>query len=158
MIIREARKEDAKWILQHRIGMFVSMGESEDFITETKHLTEQYLKEDWMADYRYFLVEENETIIGGCGLSTFRIPPMVHQKTGIYAYLSNMYVEPEYRGKGIGRSLLRKVIETCKNDGIGLILLHASNFGHYLYESMGFESPKGLMHLITGKHSSISQM
>jgi GNAT superfamily N-acetyltransferase len=108
-----------------------------------------------MAYYRYFLVEENGAIIGGCGLSTFRIPPMAHQKTGIYAYISNMYVEPEYRGKGIGRSLLRKVIETCKKDGIGLILLHASNFGHNLYESMGFESPKGLMHLITGKHSSI---
>jgi GNAT superfamily N-acetyltransferase len=153
MKIREATHADSKWILHHRIGMFKDMGEPEDFILETTELTEQYLKDDWTQDYRYFLVEENDTIVGGCGLSTFRIPPLAHQKTGVYAYLSNMYIEPEHRRKGLGKALTKHVVDICKRDGIGLLLLHASKGGYPLYESQGFNTPKGLMHLIVQKHT-----
>jgi len=156
MKIREATASDSKWILHHRIGMFRDMGESDEFIEETSELTKQYLKDNWTRDYRYFLVEENDLVIGGCGLSLFRIPPMAHQRTGIYAYLSNMYVESEHQKKGHGRALLQYVLDFCKREGIGLILLHASENGKPLYETEGFNTPKGLMHLITWKHQKDS--
>jgi GNAT superfamily N-acetyltransferase len=151
MMIREATKDDAEWVLHHRLGMFRAMGESKEFIEETSVLTEEYLEGDWTSDYRYFLVEDNDEIIGGCGLSTFRLPPMAHQKTGVYTYLSNMFIEPKYQGKGIGRALLQHVIEICKSENIGLIILHASVQGSYLFKSEGFTS-EHLMHLLTLKH------
>ncbi|MFW9910824.1 MAG: GNAT family N-acetyltransferase [Candidatus Thorarchaeota archaeon] len=149
MKIREATRDDSEWILHHRIGMFTDMGESKDFIQESARLTEQYLKNDWNKDYRYFLVELNDEVIGGCGITTFRVPPHASQKRGAFAYLSNMFVERGHRGKGVGRALLKQVIEVCKKEEIGLIFLHASDQGIPLYESEGFSSSERLMSLHT---------
>jgi GNAT superfamily N-acetyltransferase len=152
MRIREATRADGKWILHHRLGMFRAMGESEEFAKETAELTQEYLNGDWTSDYRYFLVEQDGEVIGGCGLSIFRIPPMAYQKAGLYAYLSNMYIERELQGKGYGRALVKHVVEVCKRENIGIIILHASAQSLHLYESEGFRSPNSLMHLIAGKH------
>ena len=158
MKIREASRADGKWILHHRLGMFRAMEESEEFMKETAELTQEYLNGDWTSDYRYFLVEEEGKIIGGCGLSIFRIPPMAYQKTGLYAYLSNMYVETELQGKGYGHALVKHVVNVCKREKVGIIILHASVQGLYLFESEGFRSPNSLMHLVTGKHPTTLDM
>jgi GNAT superfamily N-acetyltransferase len=149
MKIREATREEGKWILHHRIGMFTDMGEHEDYVQGSAEMTKKYLEDDWTQEYRYFLVEDNGVTIGGCGISSFRIPPQVSQPTGVYAYLSNMFVEGEHRGRGVGRKLLRHVIEVCREEEIGLLLLHASDQGMPLYESEGFHSSKRLMGLRT---------
>ena len=151
MKIREATRVDAKWIIRHRIGMFEAMGEPEDFIKKTRSLTEKYIRQDWTKDYRYFLLEEEGEVLGGCGLSTFRIPPLAHQPTGVYGYVSNMFVEPNHRRNGLGKKLLEHVIEYCKTCGIGMLLLHSSKGANSLYESLGFSNPRHLMHLLVGK-------
>jgi len=148
MIIREATGADSKWILHHRMCMFEAMGESEDFLKETESLTKQYINDDWTNDYRYFIVEEESLVVGGCGLSTFRIPPQASQEKGIYGYVSNMFIEPDFRRRGLGRALLKYVIQECKKEGIGLLLLHASKEGFPLYSLEGFQSVPGLMHLV----------
>ncbi len=152
MKIREATRSDSKWILHHRIGMFKDMGESEESLNETIRLTEQYLESDWTKDYRYFIVEEDGKVIGGCGITPFRIPPQLSQPTGVYAYLSNMFIEVDHQRKGIGRKLIQHVIDVCKKDGIGLLFLHASDKGSMLYESEGFKRSKALMQFRMTKH------
>lgn len=152
MKIRKASASDSKWILHHRIGMFRDMGESEEYLTETKKLTEEYLTTDWTKDYLYFLVEDDSKIIGGCGISIFRIPPQLSQPTGIYAYLSNMFVEPEHRRKGVGKKLMEYIVNYCQEQQIGLLLLHASNEGLPLYRSLGFLASPKLLHLRTADY------
>ena len=152
MKIREATRADSEWILHHRIGMFTDMGESSEYVQESARLTELYLETDWTQDDRYLLVEENGETIGGCEISPFRIPPQVSQKSGIYAYLSNMFVEHRHRRKGVGKTLLTHVIKVCKTEGIGLLFLHASDDGFPLYETEGFKSSKRLMALRTMNH------
>ena len=143
---REATRADSRWILHHRIEMFTDMGLDHDYIYDTARLTEDYLEGDWSRNYRYFLIEDEGEVIGGCGISPFRVPPQVSQKTGIYAYLSNMFIERSYRRKGVGRALLRYVFDICRRNGIGLLFLHASDEGLPFYVSEGFLSLKGLMH------------
>ncbi|MFX1605496.1 MAG: GNAT family N-acetyltransferase [Promethearchaeota archaeon] len=145
MKIREATRYDGKWILHHRIGMFTDMSLDKGYIEETTRLTEEYLEGDWTEGYRYFLVEENDEVIGGCGISPFRVPPQGSQKRGVYAYLTNMFVEHEHRRKGVGKALLKYVIEVCKSEEIGLLFLHASDDGLPLYESEGFSSSNRLL-------------
>lgn len=149
MIIRKASREDSRWILHHRVEMFKDMGESEVSLSETTRLTERYLESDWTKEYLYFLVEEGDKVIGGCGISTFRLPPKSSQPKGIYAYMSNMYIEPEFRRKGIGRLLVDYLTDFCKQNKIGLLLLHASEKGFLLYKTLGFTSPENLMELPT---------
>ncbi|MGY5880470.1 MAG: GNAT family N-acetyltransferase [Candidatus Thorarchaeota archaeon] len=146
MKIRKASEVDSKWILHHRIEMFRDMGETEESLRETVKLTEQYLEDGWTKDYLYFIVEDGSKVIGGCGISTFRIPPQLSQPTGTYAYLSNMYIEPEYRRKGLGKMLIDYVVDFCRVEQIGLLFLHASDKGLPLYQSLGFVSSERLMY------------
>ncbi len=41
------------------------------------------------------------------------------------AYIQDLVVLPEYRGKGIGRKILRSVLAACREHGIGWIALIA---------------------------------
>ncbi|MGY5870913.1 MAG: GNAT family N-acetyltransferase [Candidatus Thorarchaeota archaeon] len=152
MIIREATVTDSKWILHHRIEMFKDMGESEESLIETTKLTKRYLEDDWTKDYLYFLVEDDSKVVGGCGISTFRIPPQLSQPKGTYAYLSNMFIEPEYQRKGLGKMLIDYIVEFCKVEKIGLLFLHASDKGLPLYQFLGFVSSERLMHLRTSDY------
>jgi GNAT superfamily N-acetyltransferase len=148
MMIREARPEDSEWVLHHRIGMFRAMGESEEFIKKTEALVRDYLSGDWTNNYRYFLIEIEGRIAGGCGLSTLQIPPLADQVTGVYGYVSNMFVEPDLRGKGLGKRLMNHVVEFCRESGIGLLILHSSRDKTEFYKSLGFTNSRFLMHLI----------
>ncbi len=59
------------------------------------------------------------------------------------AYISSMYVQQEYRGKGVGKLLLNELIErakTIKDVEILLIDIVKSNFlAKPLYLSLGFQ-------------------
>ena len=50
-------------------------------------------------------------------------------------------VFPNYRSKGVGRLILKEVIESAKSDGLEAIILSVSpeNFALKLYESFGFK-------------------
>lgn len=52
-----------------------------------------------------------------------------------------MALIPIYRSKGIGRKLLRELINNVKNDGFKALSLSVDpgNFARYFYESEGFE-------------------
>lgn len=147
MIIREATRADSEWIFHHRHEMFAEGRVSEEVLDETDDMTRGYLTGDWTEDFRYFLAEIDGNIIGGCGLSIFRIPPFSGQRTGLMAYLFNMYVEPQERRKGVGNALLNHVVGLCIKEGVGLVLLHASELGRYLYSTYGFATSKSLMQL-----------
>ncbi|TFG29472.1 N-acetyltransferase [Candidatus Thorarchaeota archaeon] len=153
MKIRRATRADSEWILHHRIEMFKDMGEPEEALKELSKFTEQYLQDDWTKDYAYFLVEDDSKVIGGCGISTFSIPPPLSQPNGSYTYLSNMFVEPEYRRNHVGKMLIDYVVDFCKSEGIMLVILHASDKGLSLYKSLGFTSSERLMHLRTSDYS-----
>lgn len=55
------------------------------------------------------------------------------------AYLADVYVLPEYRGRGLGEELVREMVE---NGPLGEVkwLLHTTDM-HPLYRKLGFEDP-----------------
>lgn len=59
-----------------------------------------------------------------------------------YAYLENVYVEPEYRGKGLGNKLVELAIQEAKERGcykiIGTSKMSKADV-HAFYEKHGFE-------------------
>lgn len=57
------------------------------------------------------------------------------------AYISTVVIKKEYRGMGIGKSLLRKVISDCESHGFTTIKLEVDNNNDkaiFLYKSFGF--------------------
>ena len=76
----------------------------------------------WVADIR-------GTIVAISGLVFFERPPHGENISGLEAYIMNMYTKPEYRGYGLGRSLLNECINNCRSLGVGRIWLHSSQDG-----------------------------
>ena len=80
----------------------------------------------------------DDKIIGRAFL--FIIYNDLHQKP--YGLLEDVFVEEEYRGKGIGKELVKRVIEKAKELGC-YKLIATSRFGreivHKFYENLGFK-------------------
>jgi GNAT superfamily N-acetyltransferase len=55
------------------------------------------------------------------------------------AMILNVFVDEEYRRRGIARALMEQTIAWCREDGFAFVGLHASDKGRPLYESMGFK-------------------
>ena len=58
--------------------------------------------------------------------------------SGLRALVLNVYTEPEFRRRGIARRIMETAIGWCREQGLGSVSLHASDFGRALYESLGF--------------------
>ena len=69
--------------------------------------------------------------------------------TATFAYLADVFVLEEHRGKGISKWIMKSIIEHPKLQGIRRMAL-ATNDAHGLYEQFGFKalnSPKSFMEL-----------
>ena len=76
------------------------------------------------------------TILGTMTLVVFRIP------TGVRAWVEDVVVDKEARGKGIGEKLIRASIERAKEEGAKTIDLTSRPSrveAHRLYKRCGFE-------------------
>lgn len=66
---------------------------------------------------------------------------------GLEGYLAELYVVPSLRGQGIGRALLRAVIDDSRDRGATYLFLGTSEDDHAargLYESEGFTNREGM--------------
>jgi len=90
----------------------------------------------------YFIALSDDKIVGGGGyFPTEGLPPKTCE-------LGKMYIDKEFRGKGIGKLLLDKSMESAKNEGYQQIYLETLpqlNQAVSLYEKNGFQKLKGPM-------------
>jgi GNAT superfamily N-acetyltransferase len=61
----------------------------------------------------------------------------------VFAYLADVYVLPEYRGRGLGIELVREMVERGPLAGVRKWLLHTAD-AHGLYEKFGFGPPRAI--------------
>ena len=78
-------------------------------------------------------------IVGTSGVCFYTVPPCFSNLSGKVAYIMNMYTLPEWRKKGIGSSLLEKLLESSKSLGITKLRLIATAAGRPLYAKYGFK-------------------
>jgi ribosomal protein S18 acetylase RimI-like enzyme len=145
--VREATSADIPRLAQHRVSMFRDMDELLTSGDELARAMEAYLREAmprreylaWIAD----VVGPSRRAIGGAGAQLRPIPPRPltpagDLELGPEAIVLNVYVEPDWRRRGVARALVRTVLSALAERGIRRIVLHASEDGRRLYESLGF--------------------
>ncbi len=98
------------------------------------------LEED-MADLGKFmppdgrlLLAQNESFIAGC-VCLKKLKASVGE-------VKRLYVKPAFRGKGIGKMLVGKLLEEARKIGYGMIRLDSTRYmvnAHDLYRSFGFQ-------------------
>lgn len=91
---------------------------------------------------------EKENIIVGCGgICFYREMPSPDNPSGQCAYLMNVYTKKKFRGQGIGKAVVKWLVEQAEHRNITKIYLETSERGRALYESLGFTDMHDYMKL-----------
>ena len=138
VMIRRAAADDIQVILHHRVEMVKSMGLSEEQVSATREATQRFLTEPWDPRIESYLAVEDDGVIGGCAVSFCIAFPSAKNPSGKFAYLFNMFVEPECRGRGVATSLVRHITRLCRERGIEKMTLHDTKMSRGIYEREGF--------------------
>jgi GNAT superfamily N-acetyltransferase len=141
--IRAATVADAETIVKHRRAMFFDMG-----YRDTKWLDEMATaflpwlrrKMDAGEYLTWFAVAPDGAIAAGAGLWLMDWPPHMVQGRPLRGNILNVYTEQAYRRRGLARRLMEVTLEWCRTNRIPIVILHASDEGRPLYESLGFKA------------------
>jgi GNAT superfamily N-acetyltransferase len=145
--IRRATAADAATIAHHRVAMFQDMGDvptdalaAELLSASTAALTALLRAGGYVG---WLAIDTSGPVIAGAGADIKpQLPRISHDGTRVvtspFPLVVNVYTEPPWRGKGIARALMRKVMDWAQVQGSDRVVLHASDAGRRLYQSLGF--------------------
>lgn len=95
-----------------------------------------FIKETILQNYIFLVATDEKRVIGWCDIRPYTNPARSH--IGILG----MGVIKEYRGKGIGKSLLTSALENAKSEGfegVHLEVFASNQVAIKLYEKFGFQ-------------------
>ena len=125
--VRDFKKEDARAV----VGLIPQLTQN---IVDPDELENRMEKISNDPNLRAIVAEEDGKVLGFTQLSWYVIP-----SKGLIAWVEEVIVDEQARGKGVGRSLTERLIEIAKELGCNQVRLTASNFvAQKLYESLGF--------------------
>jgi GNAT superfamily N-acetyltransferase len=85
--------------------------------------------------------------VASAGLLILDWPPHPFDPEGeLRGYLLNVYVEPEYRKRGLAHELVEQCMAEARRRGIRVVTLHSSQAGRPIYERLGFHATNEMMH------------
>jgi ribosomal protein S18 acetylase RimI-like enzyme len=114
------------------------MGRTPEELDKIEEMTRQFLESSWDDRIECYLAISSEVVVGG-GAVSFHITLPTHKRpNGIRAHIHNVYVEPEYRNKGIATKIMEYIIAVCDEKGITRFSLVSTEMGVRLYERLGF--------------------
>jgi GNAT superfamily N-acetyltransferase len=141
IIIRSASLADIPEILRQRRRMYEDMHYNDpQALDSMASLSSAYLKTA-MADgsFRAWLAANGDRVVAGSAVVISPWPAHPYDLECRRATILNVYTDPEYRRRGIARTLMQTIIDWCRREGFPRVTLHASDDGRHLYESLGFE-------------------
>jgi GNAT superfamily N-acetyltransferase len=84
-----------------------------------------------------FVAERGDSL---CGLAS--VYKLVNHRSEIFrqssAYVSNVYVEPQQRRRGLATALTQRCIDWAREHGCVIVRLRTSKMGRHVYSAMGF--------------------
>jgi GNAT superfamily N-acetyltransferase len=145
--IRRCTQDDAATVARHRVEMFREMGD-----VPTDDLAQELLEKSilalaaTLADGTYvgwFAIDGDGNVIAGAGVHIKpSLPRISHDHLRVVdtpvPLAVNVYTETDWRGRGVARALMRAMMGWASAQGTDRVVLHASDAGRPLYESLGF--------------------
>ena len=141
--IRRASTADLETLVAHRRAMFHDMGYTDEAALESMSARFR----PWMlermnrGDYHAWLVtSENGEVAAGAGLWLMDWPPHMIGRGARRGNIVNVYTAGNFRRRGLARWIMEAILAWCRENGIDVVILHASPAGKSLYKSLGFSS------------------
>jgi GNAT superfamily N-acetyltransferase len=142
-LIRSGAASDAHSIVAHRRAMFLEMGYRDEVALDKMcsafepWLVRKMQSGEYLA---WFALGSDGAIAAGLGLWLMDWPPHMIGPGARRGNILNVYTEPHSRRLGLARTLMETALAWCRDNGIRAVILHSSDDGRPLYESLGFES------------------
>lgn len=141
--IRAGTAADAELIVSHRRAMFLDMGRHDpDWLDGVAAAFLPWVRPRLdTGEYRaWFAVAPDGSVAAGVGLWFVDWFPHPDDRGSLRGHMLNVYTEPAYRRRGLARRLMQITLDCCRERGITIATLQASDEGRPLYESMGFKA------------------
>lgn len=139
--LRRSTTADLDTLVEHRRAMFQDMGytDQETMGAMAAKFRPWLLAHMNAGDYlAWVITAPHDFIAASSGLWLMDWPPHLVGKGTHRGNILNVYTYPSFRRRGLARELMQAVLSWCRGNGVDTVILHASDSGRALYESMGF--------------------
>ena len=147
MEIKKTTPNDIENLMEIRLEMLRvvnNLKDSENFSDKLIKCSREYFLH---GDQTTIFAMEGDKIAGCATLSYITIMPTFDHPTGKRAHLMNVYTREAFRRRGVGRQMIQFLIDEAKSRGVTEISLDATQMGHPLYKSLGFNDNSEGMNL-----------
>lgn len=111
--------------------------------------------EPWMRErldpdarnWRCWVAEPDGAIRGHVWVRLVPKVPNPTDEPESHGYLTNMYVEPEHRGRGLGSALMERAVGGCREEEVDSLILWPTDRSRSLYRRFGCAPSEGLFEL-----------
>ena len=142
MNVRPALPTEDSFIVEHYMALWESYGTPADaYLSDARQRVISFLergREQLSLGTFVATVDDNFVGSSGCQLRPDLYPTVVKPTYRLTGYIWQVYVQPSYRGKGIGRALTEAAIRYLEGLGCHTATLHYSEVGKGLYEQLQF--------------------
>ncbi|NNH75719.1 GNAT family N-acetyltransferase [Nocardia uniformis] len=115
----------------------------DEFVTEC----DQWLRTRMAEAWRVWVAEVDEQVCGHVFLCLVDKVPSPFPGSDQLGYVTNFYVVPEQRNRGIGSALLDEMNRYAQDNGLDTLIVWPSDRSAPLYRRHGFEEPTELLEL-----------
>lgn len=140
--VSRATERDIGLLTRHRSAMWLDIHpELGAKIEASKDTTRRWI-EGKLSNGRLvgFVVRtKSGQVAGSCCLWIREEQPRPTSRRLEVPYLMSVYTERKYRRKGVARQVVSSAVAWCRQHGYERVVLHSSEEGKPLYESLGFE-------------------
>ena len=139
---RRASSDDARTIATHRRSIFRDMGYHDEGSLDA--MMEKFLP--WVkarissGEYLAWLAVSADIVVAGAGLWLMEWPASMVSSSSRRGNIMNVCTEPEFRRRGLARWLVEAALHECMANQVETVILHASQDGRRLYESLGLRA------------------
>ena len=128
MLVRLARPDECDALTALAMRAKASWGYSEDFMAACQ--PELTMTQAKIAAWTVWVAQSDQTI---CGMIALNLQPGSDK-----AEIEEFFVDPNFHGRGIGRTLLSKLLEACFSCGVKAVGLDADPNAEGVYSRFGF--------------------
>ena len=147
MEIKKTTPNDIENLMEIRLEMLRvvnNLNDSENFSDKLIECSREYFLH---GDQTTVFAMEGDIIAGCATLSYITVMPTFDHPTGKRAHLMNVYTREAFRRRGVGRQMVQFLIDEAKSRDVTEISLDATQMGHPLYKSLGFNDNSEGMNL-----------
>ena len=99
------------------------------------------------SPWRCWVLDDGKQLLGHVCVHLFEKMPNPVNERELHAYVTNFYVVPEKRDRGLGRKLLNEALSWCGAQGVDAVILWATPESKALYRRCGLVTSADIFEL-----------